>query len=149
MHFARLSICNKITVVVFISRAELLGNKPRGGGTGRAKLLQVSRALPGQRLALGSVLGSALGSVLGSVLGSALGSVLGSASAPAPPTLSPLLVLLRAWPRSSFCSRKSKVCKVAEYIFQWEIHLWQHFKQISPKKVQINCYLSRSYWSTF
>lgn len=39
MHFATLSVCNKITAVMFISRAEGFSNKPQGGEAEGAKLL--------------------------------------------------------------------------------------------------------------
>lgn len=54
MHFARQSICNKVTVAMLISKAEVLSSERQGGEAARAEVLGVSSGSPGLRLALGS-----------------------------------------------------------------------------------------------
>lgn len=57
MHFATLSVCNKIIAMLYMSRAEVFSNKTGGGVSETTTLLAASRALPAlglPRWALGS-----------------------------------------------------------------------------------------------
>lgn len=46
MHFATLSVCNKIIVMLYMSRAEVFSNKTGGGVSETTTLLAASCALP-------------------------------------------------------------------------------------------------------